>query len=334
MKKGILDYLLIFLTISYFLFIQFLPADWWNQMLFPGRGAVMEVTLPSGVNASAIAEQFEKAGLVHNPRILARWFVKYGIDRKIQPGKYFIKKGAPWEVAEQMITAKPDRKRITIIPGTDISDLESSFDKARDLIRALMDNSNFPDEMKNYLPESSYSRSTMLLPDTYQLDDKSAELLVRIAAKEWWEKIGISLKENNLLKEVPTLGIVASLVEKEAAWDDDRDLISGVIYNRLEKKMLLQIDASVIFAWKQEGIDLTRVLYKHLEIDSPFNTYLHEGLPPEPICIPSYESWRAAIYPEKHSFLYYVANDEGKHVFSETFDEHKRAIRKIRNSAD
>jgi UPF0755 protein len=90
----------------------------------------------------------------------------------------------------------------------------------------------------------------------------------------------------------------------------------------------------VIFAWKQEGIDLNRVLYKHLEIDSPFNTYLYAGLPPEPICIPSYESWRATINPEKHSFLYYVANDEGKHVFSKTFDEHKRAIRKIRNSVD
>jgi UPF0755 protein len=334
MKKGILDYLLIFLTISYFLFVQFLPASWWNQMLFPGRGAVIKVTLPSGVNASAIAEQFEKAGLVQNSRILTRWFVKYGIDRKIQSGKYFIKKGAPWEVAEQMITAKPDRKKITIIPGTEISDLESSFDKKRELILALMDNSNFPDEMKNYLPESSFSRSTMLLPDTYQLDDKSAELLVRIAAKEWWEKIGKSLKEDNLLKEVSTLGIVASLVEKEATWDEDRRLISGVIYNRLEKNMLLQIDASVIFAWKQEGIDLNRVLYKHLEIDSPFNTYLYAGLPPEPICIPSYESWRATINPEKHSFLYYVANDEGKHVFSKTFDEHKRAIRKIRNSVD
>ena len=96
--------------------------------------------------------------------------------------------------------------------------------------------------------------------------------------------------------------------------------------------MLLQIDATVVYAWRLKGQKLTRVLNKHLELDSPYNTYKYPGLPPRPICVPGIEAWGAALDPEFNDYLYYVAGKDGYHHFSKTFTEHKANIRQIRSA--
>ena len=95
--------------------------------------------------------------------------------------------------------------------------------------------------------------------------------------------------------------------------------------------MLLQIDATVVYAWRLKGRKLTRVLNKDLEVDSPYNTYKYQGLPPRPICVPGIEAWGAALDPEFNDYLYYVAGRDGYHHFSKTFSEHKANIRQIRS---
>ncbi|MER3558781.1 MAG: endolytic transglycosylase MltG, partial [Armatimonadota bacterium] len=120
---------------------------------------------------------------------------------------------------------------------------------------------------------------------------------------------------------------IASLVEKEVYKDEERPLVASVIFNRLKRKMPLQIDATVLYGM---GIWKSRVLYKDLEHHSPYNTYRVNGLPPGPICSPSIASVRAVLNPAQTEYLFYVARGDGGHQFSRTYEEHLQAIKAIR----
>ncbi len=115
---------------------------------------------------------------------------------------------------------------------------------------------------------------------------------------------------------------IASLVEKEAMVDREKPIIASVIYNRLKKRIRLQIDATVLYAL---GYHKPRVYYKDLKIDSPYNTYKNKGLPPGPIANPGYQAIIAAMHPAKTDYLYYVATGKGDHIFTKTLSEHNRA---------
>ncbi len=120
---------------------------------------------------------------------------------------------------------------------------------------------------------------------------------------------------------------IASLIEREAEVDRDRARIAGVIENRLKRKMRLQIDATVLYAL---GYHKTRVMYRDLETRSPYNTYRRAGLPPGPIASPGLPSLLAALRPERHDYLYYVAAPGGAHIFTRTEAEHNRAVAQVR----
>jgi UPF0755 protein len=157
-----------------------------------------------------------------------------------------------------------------------------------------------------------------LYPDTYDFPpllgaDSVIERRLKAFQTKVWEKIGKPANLDRILK-------VASLVELEAGTDEDRSLIAGVIQNRIAKGMPLQIDASIIYSlgkWR-------RLYYKdYAQIKSPYNLYLHKGLPPTPICSPSLKSIQAALKPAKNSYLYYVALPGGKSLFASTYKEHE-----------
>ncbi|NPV45965.1 MAG: endolytic transglycosylase MltG [Armatimonadetes bacterium] len=126
------------------------------------------------------------------------------------------------------------------------------------------------------------------------------------------------------LHEIVTL---ASLVEREARKPEERALIAGVLQNRLDRGMRLQCDATVQYAL---GGHRSRLLYRDLKVSSPYNTYLHAGLPPGPICNPGLACLRAALRPAKTDKLFYVARADGSHVFTRTYEEHQQAIRQVR----
>jgi hypothetical protein len=123
---------------------------------------------------------------------------------------------------------------------------------------------------------------------------------------------------------------MASIVEKEARVAEERPVIAGVYYNRLRKGMLLQADPTIQFAL---GRHVGRVLYKDLEIKSPYNTYIHKGLPPGPIASPGAASLAAAAHPANVPYLYFVATRDGHHEFRMTLNEHVNAIRQVRGKA-
>jgi len=121
---------------------------------------------------------------------------------------------------------------------------------------------------------------------------------------------------------------IASMIEEEAKFDDEKAIIASVIYNRLKEDMLLQIDATVQYILDEKK---QRLLYKDLDIESPYNTYLNNGLPPGPICSPGDKAIQAALNPDETDYLFYFALENGEHVFTESYQEHIRKQNEIKN---
>ena len=340
MKKKILLALLavVLSTGGWFAYVAvFRPAEWWHEYLPSGSGEPLSVLVKPGMNAAEAAREFEAAGVLSKGKAsdLGRWMTRFAIDRRLKPGLYTLRRGSPWEVARQLEKTLPSVESVTIIPGSDIFSFPLLFDPAPEdkALRDILSRDGlFPKDVAPFLPSAAEGRLAFLLPETVYVAQKTPEESVERAAKLWWQRIGALIPEERRTKEyLQQRAIVASLVEREALWDDERPLIAGVVENRLEKNMLLQVDATVVYAWKIKGKELKRVLYKHLEIDSPYNTYIIPGLPPAPICIPSEKSWLAAIFPEETKFLYYVAGKDGKHLFSTSLKGHQENIQKVRS---
>jgi UPF0755 protein len=123
---------------------------------------------------------------------------------------------------------------------------------------------------------------------------------------------------------------LASLVERETPRPEERPLVAGIFENRLSKNMRMQCDPTVIYALEQVGQYKGTLTGADLQIDSPYNTYQHTGLPPGPIGNPGEESLRAAVNPTKTPFLYFVANTQGGHFFAASLEEHNRNVTKYR----
>ncbi|MDO9507737.1 MAG: endolytic transglycosylase MltG [Thermovirgaceae bacterium] len=318
-----------FVGLSHFLPVQLAGS------IKPGKGEPVLVLVEPGVNAGNIARHIADMGLTTNPGELSRWFTKLGIDRSIRPGIYSIRSGSPWEIARQMAVSVPKVSTVTILPGETFEEL---LERLGPLLQpALEDDDLFPEGTRSILPTETRSRIAYILPDTYNVSpsSKSARDLIRCAAATWWKKIGSKLDVSKFDGQyLFRKAVLASLVEKEARLDEERVIIAGIIENRHSSGMRLQIDATVVYAWSLKGVALKRVLYSHLEIDSPFNTYLYTGFPPAPICVPSSESWKASLEPRDVPYVFYVAKPDGSHFFSVTYQEHLEAVNVAREAFD
>ena len=164
-----------------------------------------------------------------------------------------------------------------------------------------------------------------LFPDTYDLPPLTPpEDIVRLQLQTFKKKVLPILPKNADVNRVLTIG---SMVELEAAKDAERPIIAGIIESRIKKGIPLEIDATVLFAmkvWKNLPPGVVRT------VESPYNTYLHKGLPPGPIGSPGLKSVQAALHPDSHGYLYYVARPTRSHYFSATYPEHLANIRKAR----
>jgi UPF0755 protein len=172
-----------------------------------------------------------------------------------------------------------------------------------------------------------------LFPDSYKFKKGVSErTIVAGMLHNFHSKVAEDLGEDVRSSSLPLDKIVtlASLIEREARVPEDRPLIAAVIYNRMKRHMLLQIDASVLYAL---GHHKERVLLADLKVNSPYNTYKYPGLPPGPICSPGLASIRAALRPARADYLYYVARADGSHIFSTTLAEHNAAVRRARSGA-
>ena len=352
-KKRLRKYLLLLIIIfilaigttaaGYYSFVNKIPANLWERFIPIPEGDTISVAIEPGMTASQAARAFELNGALTrgSPAQLARWMVKFGIDKRIRAGHYTVVPSDPWNLARQLRTAKPALLKAQLLPGLDIfaliDSLESQDKKLNreNISKALMNNKNYPAGLLailKELPEDEYTRAAFLMPETYMLVDRNADELITTASSAWWATWGKLIEQHKLTaNDIKDASIIASMVEREVLYDSEAQRVAGVIHNRLRRNMLLQIDATVVYAWRLKGRKITRVLNKDLEVDSPYNTYKVQGLPPRPICVPGIAAWEAAFDPEDNDYLYYVADKMGFHQFSKTYKDHVNNIRQIRS---
>ena len=287
-----------------------------------------EVVVPSGASAAAVARMLEDAGVVDDAGELVREMISTGLDRKIKPGLYTLRRSTVRGAVKQLEEAKPVVERATLIPGSRFDRLAALFEgygaSASDFYSAMANAENFYEPVRKWLPDDAHARMIFLLPETYFVAPgaKIAESFIASASRLWYERVGKELPDDVSADYLLMRGVLASVVEGEAKVAEERPILAGIFLNRIEKRMRLQSCATVIYCWAELGVKKTALTYKDLEIDSAYNTYINDGLPPGPICVPSESSWKSALSPQETDYLFFFADGSGRHVFSRTYAEH------------
>jgi UPF0755 protein len=299
------------------------------------RGSPRVVIIPSGATSSTIGQILSTAGIVRSASDFVLAVKIRGLSHSLRGGEYRLSPSMTLlQVVDVVARGQVLLHAVTIPEGFTAADVvDALVDKGlsdREELTALVrhgeDLYSFP--FLDGVVEGSLEG--YLLPDTYQIPrglsahDVIGAFLERFgqAVVPLWEAQG----GGRSLHAVITM---ASLVEREARLPEERPLIAGVLYNRLHRRMLLEVDATVLYAL---GRHKSVVTYKDLDVNSPYNTYRHLGLPPGPIANPGVAAIRAALVPAKTEYLYYVARPDGSHVFSRTYQEHLAAVRRQRSA--
>lgn len=292
----------------------------------------VEITVPEGASLSYVSNTLFDKGVIKN-KIWFKYKAKEAqVDRKIKPGVYLIPSNSTFEdIFALLEKGIPDKPVVLTIPegytlyqiAQKVEDL--GFGTKEEFIEATekyFSNGNYDFDTKDLF----FNLEGYLYPDTYHFTEKQTveDIVHRLAQtmdNVFTEEYKNRVKELDLsMHEVLT---IASLIEREAKHDDERARVSGVIYNRLKKGMILQIDATVIYGVGEGKKHNSDIYQSDLDKVAPFNTYKVPGLPPGPIASPGKASIHAALYPEDHEYLYYVLSEkEDGHVFSKTYDEH------------
>ncbi|CAN5704553.1 endolytic transglycosylase MltG [soil metagenome] len=254
-----------------------------------------------------------------------------GNDRALKPGTYLMKRGTPWpEIMKALTGGRGLVRSVTIPEGFSLAQIAEAVGKALDVppdsvLAAAKDTT-----LLRRLDVPTPSLEGYLFPATYAFPEGTVPALavsemVRRFEQEWDSTWDARVAELAMSRhEILTL---ASIIEREAKIPQERPIISAVYHNRLKIGMPLQADPTVQYA---RGAHTARVMYRDLEIDSPYNTYKYPGLPPGPIASPGGESIRAALFPATVSWLYFVAHPDGRHEFTRTLDEHNAVRARLR----
>lgn len=285
-------------------------------------------TVRPGESIKTVINDLYFKNIVHNRSFLyflVRW---RGDGHELKAGEYFFAKGTtPTKMLNQLVTGKGlFYHAFTIIPGWNFKDLREAILKEPNL-RHTIQNMN-DSEIMILLGNSTPVPEGQFLPDTYYFAGGVSDVVVlKHAFKAMQSKLNTAWEERTVnlpYKNTNEVLIAASLIEKEAYLNDERPIIAGVLVNRLQKDMLLQVDPTVIYGMgsRYEG----KIHREDLLENTPYNTYVHKGLPPAPIAMPSSESIMAVVHPAKNDYLYYVARGDGSHQFSITYTDHQTLV--------
>lgn len=294
----------------------------------------VRVIIPRGATFTEATDSLAGGQIVMWPtgfRLLARI---RGKDRNIKPGTYLLKPGTSWsEVLSALNGGLGLVNSVTVPEGFALSQIVPLLSRRLNLPVDSVEAAVRDTSLRSRLDVPTQTLEGYLFPDTYAFPegtnarDAVSEMVKRFE-REWkpeWDARLTELAMNR--NDIITL---ASIIEKEARLPEERPVISAVYHNRLKKQMLLQADPTVQYALPAHT---QRVLYRDLEVKSPYNTYLHAGLPPGPIASPGGPSIRAALFSAKVEYLYFVAFSDGHHVFRTTLAEHEQAKKQSQSAA-
>lgn len=284
-------------------------------------GAPVHVEIPEHLTARQTADLLGENRVVHS-ELLFRAFLKITrYDRRIKSGTYTFRiHEYPWTLIHKLTLGLSDDIKVTIPEGLRASQIAEKLAESGVIAFAA----DFTDLVRQKNAEGELFPSTYLFPPHFGPQRAVARMI-----DEYKKQIEAAYNSASPAPAVPLRSalIVASIVEREAVLKSERPIIAAVYLNRIKKRMPLQADPTVQYAlgtWKQ---GLTKA---DLKAPSPYNTYLHSGLPPGPICSPGLESFKAVLAPADTKALYFVADGKGGHVFSETNSEHSQARRQYK----
>lgn len=273
-----------------------------------------------GDSLQKIADELAQKSLINNAQYFL-WYAKFHkIYPKIKAGEYMIDYDVNFaDVAEVLQSGKFYWRKVTIPEGLIAAQ-----------IKEILQNNEF---LTGDIPDFGEGE---ILPETYTfMKGETRENIIKQAKNalnDTLSEIWANRAENLPLKSPQELLILASIVEKETGLPDERADVASVFVNRLKIGMRLQTDPTVIYALTQGKSELGRPLYKKdLSFDSPYNTYLYDGLPPSPICAAGKEAIYAAAHPENTDYLYFVASGSGGHNFAKSLSEHNKNVQIWRN---
>lgn len=294
----------------------------------------IDIVIPSSSSTRAIAALLKDNGLIRNERVFVAYCRQQKIDSQMKAGHYrFARSMSLPDIAQAIAQGKVVQVTFTIPEGYTVVQIGELL-TARSLCTAAAWEEAVKQDydfsfVKTARPASGKSSlEGFLFPDTYVVGETaSPQDIIRAMLNRfedvWKNEMETAAQQQG--RNVNDVVVMASLVEEEARIDTERATIAGVIWNRLQKGMMLQIDATVLYSLNQNKPVVT---YADLKVESPYNTYLHAGLPPGPIACPGQAALQAALHPEKHNYYYYIARGDGSHHFSATYAEHLQAQRR------
>ncbi|NLC57904.1 MAG: endolytic transglycosylase MltG [Armatimonadetes bacterium] len=314
----------------------FAYAGMWSLMPVSREEKTVIVEIPRNWGVRQIAGRLKRLGLIRSEwtfllagRILGDW-------RHLKAGEYELSPSlTPVQILDKLARGDVRAYWVTIPEGATIKEIARIFHRMQlgDPTRFIAIASRGGLRLGADYGVPRRNLEGYLFPDTYKvprdIDERQlVRAMVRSFQREVLQGLADEIRNRTNGLSVEETVVLASLVEREARLPEERARIAGVLTNRLRRGMKLECDATVQYAL---GKTKARLLYKDLQIESPYNTYRHRGLPPGPIGSPGLASLRAALNPERHDYLFYVADGKtGRHLFSRTFDEHRAAIRKVR----
>lgn len=297
-----------------------------------GPSRPVTVVIPEGASTAEIASILEAKGVIKGAwlfRLVARLNDQAG---DLKPGEYLLRTGMSYGQVLDILEKGPTivTLKVAIPEGKTVREIAQIFGTktpitAEAFLRAATSGAHRVD----ILPAGSKNLEGLLFPKTYEIEPKvTADQAVELLLDQFREETrALDLSRARALGITPYQAvIVASMVEREAKVPQDRDNIAAVIYNRLKKGMRLQVDATVQYAiFLRTGRYDPNITTEDYRIDSPYNTYQIDGLPPAPIASPGLASLRAALNPAKVDYLYYVlVGEHGEHAFARTYEEFLR----------
>jgi UPF0755 protein len=291
----------------------------WGYQRYSAPGPLEQaetVVIPRGSGLEAIAITLGDSGVIGSPLVFVAAAKLSGTFRELKAGEYQFPAGISIEgVLEQMRQGRTVVHRLTVPEGLTSAQVVALLEREA----MLTGNLAKPPKEGSLLPETYHyaygdSRSTLI--------ERMQTAMTQTLAEAW------KTRDQNLPFETPQQALtLASIVEKETGIAAERPRVAGVFVNRLEAGMKLQSDPTVIYALSDGSGELGRALTRNdWKFESPYNTYVATGLPPGPIANPGKASIQAVMKPERHEFLYFVADGTGGHVFAKSLSDHNRNV--------
>lgn len=297
-------------------------------------GPKVRVLIPIGASFRAAADSLADARLIRWPKIFSIYGSFKGRDRTIRAGTYELSRGQSWDaLIDALHTGRGVVATITVPEGWTIRQIIPYLSKQLDIPAESLQAATEDPSLRERVGTPAANVEGYLFPDTYTiaLGTTARQLIALMVSRfekvwkpEWTARLDTLHKTRH---EVVTM---ASIVETEVQHAEERPVVSAVYWNRIQKHMRLQADPTVLYAL---GRHQARVLFRDLDVRSPYNTYRNDGLPPGPIAAPGAASLEAALYPAQVPYLFFVAAPDGHHEFRRTMREHQAAIEKVRAQA-